>query len=333
MDAPQTKRQNNNKMKTVLTLPSDIERYALFPIKYHDIWDYYKKQVAVFWVPEEIDLSSDINDWKSKLTDDERYFIKHILAFFAVSDSIVADNICTRFINEIDIQEVSFFYSIQMTIENIHAETYSLLVDTFIEDKDEKMKLFDAMKHIPSIQKKGMWALRWMNSDASFGERLVAFAVMEGVFFSGCFCSIFWLKKRSLMNGLTFSNELISRDEGLHRDFACLLFSYLLEKPSQERVFEIVSNAVEIEKEFLSTSFSSNLIGLNPNSLHTYIEYVADHLLLSLGFETLYKSRNPFEWMEIISLNGKTNFFERRVSDYSKVKSTLSKEFTTDANF
>lgn len=298
-------------------LQENKDRFVLFPIKHHDIWEMYKKAEASFWTAEEIDLAADMVDWRDKLNDDERYFIKHVLAFFAASDGIVNENLAINFMNEVQYPEARCFYGYQIMIENIHSETYSLLIDTYIKEPTEKDKLFHAIDTIPCVGKKAEWALRWI-SNGSFQERLVAFAAVEGIFFSGSFCSIFWLKKRGLMPGLSFSNELISRDEGLHCDFACLLYSQLENKLGAERVTEIIINAVEIEKEFVSDALPVRLIGMNATLMCQYIEFVADRLLISLGCQKHYNVTNPFDFMELISLQGKTNFFEKRVAEYQK---------------
>lgn len=292
-------------------------RFVLFPIKYDEIWKMYKQAEASFWTTEEIDLSSDLKDWE-KMTDDERHFISHVLAFFAASDGIVNENLVLNFMKEVQIPEARCFYGFQVAIENIHAETYSLLIDTYIKDAVEKDKMFNAMTTVPCVQKKAQWALKWIDEAPSFGHRLVAFAAVEGIFFSGSFCSIFWLKKRGLMPGLSFSNELISRDEGLHCDFACLLFSMLNDRPSSEEVTKIITDAVEFEKEFVTDALPVSLIGMNAELMTEYIEFVADRLLVSLGADKVYNTKNPFPWMELISLQGKTNFFEKRVGDYQK---------------
>ena len=301
-----------------LLLSVEEKRYVIFPIKKDDIWKMYKKAMASFWVPEEIDLSKDYDDYM-KLSDNERYYINNILAFFAASDGIVNENLVERFCNEVQLLEAKFFYGFQIAIENIHSETYSLLVDTLIKDKDEKTKLLNAIETIPSIKKKADWALKWIGDKSSFGERCIAFAAVEGIFFSGAFCSIFWLKKRGLMPGLCQSNELISRDEGLHTEFAVLMHSHLQNKPSKERIIEIICEAVTIEKEFITESLSCRLIGMNDTLMSEYIEYVADRLLLMFGLDKVYHTNNPFDWMEMISVQGKTNFFEKRVGEYSNV--------------
>ena len=299
-------------------LKENPSRFVIFPINYPKLWDMYKKHVSVFWTVEEIDLSHDINDWNN-LTDNERHFISTVLAFFAASDGIVNENLAINFYKEIQIPEARAFYSFQISMEQIHAETYGLLVETYIKDSTLKANMFNAIETIPCVTRKANWALKWMNSAfASFAERLVAFAVVEGIFFSGSFCSIFWLKKRGLMKGLTQSNEFISRDEGLHCDFACLLFSMLENKPTADRVLEIVKEAVEIEKEFVSAALPVSLIGMNAEQMCTYIEYCADRLLVALGLEKSYKVVNPFDWMDLLSVKVKTNFFESRVSEYAK---------------
>lgn len=300
-------------------LKENAQRFVLFPIKYHEIWQMYKKAEASFWTAEEIDLGKDIHDWENRLNDDEKFFVSRVLAFFAASDGIVNENLVERFSGEVQIPEAKCFYGFQIMMENIHAETYSLLIDTYVKDPKEATFLFNAIETIPCIKKKADWALRWISDDeSSFGERLVAFAAVEGIFFSGSFASIFWLKKRGLMPGLTFSNELISRDEGMHTDFACLLFSHLNNRPSKKIVERIITEAVEIEKVFLTDALPVSLLGMNAKLMCQYIEFVADRLLLSLGNTKVYNSANPFDFMENISLSGKTNFFEKRVSDYQK---------------
>jgi ribonucleoside-diphosphate reductase beta chain len=299
-------------------LKSNISRFVLFPIQHDDIWTMYKKAEASFWTAEEIDLSNDRKDWDG-LKDDERHFIKYVLAFFAASDGIVLENIGDRFLTEVQVPEARCFYAFQAAIENIHSETYSLLLDTYIENKTEKHKLFNSIETIPCIKKKAEWAMKWMASKNSFAERLVAFAAVEGIFFSGSFCAIYWLKKRGKMHGLTFSNELISRDEGLHRDFACLMYKKLEYTQLDESVIaKIIKDAVEIEKEFICDAIPVALIGMNSDLMSQYIEFVADHLLIELGCEKVYNTSNPFDWMDMISLQGKTNFFEKRVGEYQK---------------
>eukprot|EP00494_Astrolonche_serrata_P028823 UN29090 len=293
-------------------------RFVLFPLQNTPVWEMYKKHVASFWTAEEIDLSDDHVHWKTKLNDNERHFIKNVLAFFAASDGIVLENLVERFMCEIKLPEARCFYAFQGAMENIHSETYSLLIDTYIQDTKEKDRLFNAMETVPSVKKKANWAIRWMGSTVSFAQRLVAFACVEGIFFSGSFCAIFWLKKRGLMPGLTFSNELISRDEGLHTQFACLLYKQLKNQLSEKTVHSIVKDAVEQEKYFITEALPVNLIGMNNNLMRQYIEFVADVLLVQLGHSKLFKVENPFDWMQMISLQGKTNFFEKRVSEYAK---------------
>ncbi len=298
-------------------LQENKDRFVLFPIKYQDIWKMYKQAEASFWTAEEIDLAQDQTHWEN-LNDGERHFISHVLAFFAASDGIVNENLAINFMNEVQYPEARCFYGFQIMMENIHSETYSLLIDTYIKDPVEKKRLFNAMDTIECVQKKAEWALRWIGN-GSFMERLVAFAAVEGIFFSGSFCSIFWLKKRGLMPGLTFSNELISRDEGLHCDFACLLYSsYLKTKMTREQVVAIIADAVAIEQEFVTSALPVDLIGMNSRLMNQYIEFVADRLLLSLGYTKHYNATNPFDFMEMISLQGKTNFFEKRVAEYQK---------------
>lgn len=299
-------------------LVKNNDRFVLFPIMHNDIWQFYKKAEASFWTAEEIDLSQDLIDWNEKLTDDERHFIKHVLAFFAASDGIVNENLAENFLSEVQFTEAKFFYGFQITIENIHSETYSLLIDTYIKDNKEKTYLFNAVDTIPCVKRKADWALRWIE-EGSFAERLIAFAAVEGIFFSGSFCSIFWLKKRGLMPGLSFSNELISRDEGLHCDFACLLYNnHLVNKLPKETVTKIITDAVEIEKEFVTDAIPVKLIGMNAELMQQYIEFVADRLLGELGCDTVYNASNPFDFMDMISIQGKTNFFEKRVAEYQK---------------
>lgn len=306
-------------------LEENKDRFVLFPIRHNEIWEMYKKAEASFWTAEEIDLSPDQRDWKEKLNDDERYFIKHVLAFFAASDGIVNENLAVNFMREVQFPEARCFYGFQIMIENIHSEAYSLLIDTYIKDTKEKDYLFHALENVPCVSKKGNWALRWI-SQGSFAERLIAFAAVEGIFFSGSFCSIFWLKKRGLMPGLCFANELISRDEGLHCDFACLLYNQLENKLDQSQVTEVIASAVEIEKEFVKDALPVRLIGMNADLMCQYIEFVADRLLQALHCPKLFGAANPFDFMELISLQGKTNFFERRVSEYQKSSVMASKE-------
>ncbi|KAK9442784.1 ribonucleoside-diphosphate reductase M2 subunit [Metarhizium brunneum] len=300
-------------------LQENPQRFVLFPIKYHEIWQMYKKAEASFWTAEEIDLSKDLHDWNNRLNDDEKYFISHILAFFAASDGIVNENLVERFSGEVQIPEARCFYGFQIMMENIHSETYSLLIDTYIKENAQRTYLFNAIDTIPCIRKKADWAIRWIqDKESTFAQRLVAFAAVEGIFFSGAFASIFWLKKRGLMPGLTFSNELISRDEGLHTDFACLLHSHLKNRASKQVIYDIITDAVAIEQEFLTEALPCALLGMNSNLMKQYIEFVADRLLVALGNEKVYKTSNPFDFMENISLGGKTNFFEKRVGDYQK---------------
>lgn len=309
---------NANDFKDEPILKVSNDRFVLLPIKYDDIWEMYKKAMASFWTAEEIDLYQDLEDWK-KLSENEKHYIKHILAFFSASDGIVNENLCLRFYNDVQIPEARCFYGFQIAMENIHAETYGLLIDTYISDQKEKDHLFKAVDNIPCIKKKADWAMKWIYSDeANFATRLLAFAAVEGIFFSGSFCSIFWLKKRGLMPGLTFSNELISRDEGLHTDFACLLYKHLKNKLPQETVQALIREAVEYEKAFITEALPVSLIGMNSAQMGEYVEFVADRLLLELGCEQIYFAKNPFDWMELISLQGKTNFFEKRVAEYQK---------------
>ena len=306
---------SNSRKEPLLT--ENENRYVMFPIVDADIWKMYKKQMDCFWRTEEIDLSKDIKHWTT-LNDNEQHFIKHILAFFAASDGIVLENLGQRFMNEVQIAEARAAYGFQIMMENIHSETYSLLIDTLVKEEREKTKLFEAINNFPCIKKKADWAIKWINDKrSSFATRLIAFACVEGIFFSGAFCSIYWLKKRGLMPGLTFSNELISRDEGMHTDFAVLLFSKLEKKPKRSKILEIFKDAVEIEKEFICEALPCKLIGMNSKLMSQYIEFVADRLLVQLGYNKHYKSSNPFDFMEMISLEGKTNFFEKRVGDYS----------------
>ncbi|KAK0520940.1 Ribonucleotide-diphosphate reductase (RNR), small subunit [Tilletia horrida] len=300
-------------------LQESKRRFVLFPIRYHEIWQMYKKAEASFWTAEEIDLSKDMHDWDNRLNDNERHFISHVLAFFAASDGIVNENLLERFSSEVQAAEARCFYGFQIMMENIHSETYSLLIDTYIRDPAQRDYLFDAIETIPVIKQKAEWALRWISDkESSFAERLVAFAAVEGIFFSGSFASIFWLKKRGLMPGLTFSNELISRDEGLHTDFACLLFSHLRKRPHPDVVNRIITEAVSIEQAFLTDALPVSLIGMNARLMNQYIEFVADRLLVALGNEKHYNVTNPFDFMENISLQGKTNFFEKKVAEYAK---------------
>ncbi len=314
--------------------PND-NRFVIFPIQHTDLWDWYKKQQACFWTAEEIDLHADIVDWNDKLTEDERFFIKHILAFFAASDGIVNENLAENFVNEVQFSEAKFFYGFQIMMENIHSETYSLLIDTYVKDEVEKDKLFNAIENFPAIKKKADWALKWIESD-SFAERLIAFAAVEGIFFSGAFCSIFWLKKRGLLPGLTFSNELISRDEGMHCDFAVHLHNnHIVNKVPKERIREIIVDALNIEREFITESLPVSLIGMNAKLMTEYLEFVTDRLLGEFNCEKEYNASNPFDFMEMISLEGKTNFFEKRVSEYQKagVKSGGTGSISFDSDF
>lgn len=297
-------------------LKENKDRFVILPINYPAIWEMYKKHEASFWTAEEIDLSADQKDWEA-LNTGERHFISHVLAFFAASDGIVNENLAVNFMREVQVPEARCFYGFQIMMENIHSETYALLIDSYVKDPKEKDRLFHAVDTIPCVRKKAEWALRWIDK-GSFAERLVAFAAVEGIFFSGSFCSIFWLKKRGLMPGLTFSNELISRDEGLHCEFACLLYGMLKNKLPQEAVTAIIREAVEIEKEFITEALPVNLIGMNSGLMSQYIEFVADRWLDELGCEKIYQATNPFDFMEMISLQGKTNFFEKRVGDYQK---------------
>jgi|TARA_B110001450_G_scaffold178208_1_gene166487 ribonucleoside-diphosphate reductase beta chain len=317
-------------------LKENPNRFVLFPIQHSDIWEMYKKQEASIWTAEELDLSPDLVDWDSKLNDDERFFIKHVLAFFAASDGIVNENLAENFLSEVQYTEAKFFYGFQIMMENIHSETYSLLIDTYIKDTKEKNYLFNAIETFEPVKKKAEWAMRWIDN-GSYAERLVSFAAVEGIFFSGSFCSIFWLKKRGLMPGLTFSNELISRDEGLHCDFACMLYNnHLVNKLPKEQVQKIIADAVEIEKEFVTESLPVRLIGMNSDLMSQYIEFVADRLLTELGNDKIYNTSNPFDFMDMINLQGKTNFFEKRVGEYQKA-GVLNNEnnttFSLDSDF
>ena len=321
-------------------LQENLDRFVLFPIQHAEIWEMYKLHAASFWTAEEIDLAEDAKDWKS-LSDDERHFLKHVLAFFAASDGIVNENLVTNFADEVQWAEARCFYGFQIMMENIHAETYSLLIDTYITDDKEKDHLFNALETVPSVKKKGDWAMRWLSrKQGSFAQRLVAFAAVEGIFFSGSFCAIFWLKKRALMPGLTFSNELISRDEGLHCDFACLLHNQLIRGAGENMIHRIISEAVEIEIEFVTSALPVSLIGMNADLMQEYIRFVADRLMVSLGATKLYNATNPFPWMEMISMQGKTNFFEKRVGEYQKagVKDggnlgSVQQRFSVDEDF
>tara|TARA_B100000900_G_C20559582_1_gene708279 strand:- start:163 stop:1167 length:1005 start_codon:yes stop_codon:yes gene_type:complete len=331
-----SKMNNDDNDNSELLLSEEEKRYVIFPIKQDLVWSMYKKAIANFWTPEEIDLEKDLTDYQN-LNDDEQHFINMILAFFAASDGIVNENLGERFYNEVQIAEAKFFYGFQIAMENIHSETYSLLIDTYIKDLDKKDKLLNAIETIPSIKKKADWAFKWINDkDADFGTRVIAFAAVEGIFFSGAFCSIFWLKKRGLMPGLCFSNELISRDEGMHTEFAVLMYSMLKNKPGKEIVEKIITEAVTIENEFITESLPCSLIGMNKDLMTQYIKYVADRLLLMLGLEAVYKVHNPFEWMELISVQGKTNFFEKRVGEYANKSNPNSENdngFSIDEDF
>jgi ribonucleoside-diphosphate reductase beta chain len=316
-------------------LQENKNRFVIFPIQHQDIWEWYKKQEASIWTAEEIDLHQDVVDWENKLTDDERYFIKHILAFFAASDGIVNENLAENFVSEVQYTEAKFFYGFQIMMENIHSEVYSLLIDTYVKNEVEKDELFRAIDVFPAIKEKADWALKWIDSD-SFAERLIAFAAVEGIFFSGSFCSIFWMKKRGLLPGLTFSNELISRDEGLHCDFAVHLHNnHIVNKVPKERITHILTNALDIERGFITESLPVSLIGMNSKLMTQYLEFVTDRLLLEFGCDKVYNATNPFDFMEMISLEGKTNFFEKRVSEYQKagVKSGGNVDISFDADF
>lgn len=319
-------------------LTSTPQRFVLFPIKYNSIYEMYKKAEASFWTAEEVDLSKDIYDWENKMTADERHFIEMVLAFFAASDGIVNENLALRFSHEVQVAEARAFYAFQIAMETIHSEMYSLLIDTYVKDPIRRDYLFNAIDTIPCIQNKATWGLKWIeDTRSSFAQRLVAFAIVEGIFFSGAFASIFWLKKRGLMPGLSFSNELISRDEGMHRDFACLLYkNHIVNKMSYETVLDMVKEAVIIEKDFLTNALPVRLIGMNADQMSRYIEYVADHLLMSLGYTSYYNTKNPFDFMDLISLQGKTNFFEKRVGEYQKANVASNKdenEFRLDVEF
>jgi len=322
-----------SKIQTEPLLAPDDNRFVTFPIKYNDIWDMYKKQVECFWRAEEIDLTKDLVYWDT-LEKGEKHFVSMILAFFAASDGIVLENLASRFMSDVQVSEARAFYGFQIAMENIHSETYSLLIETYIKDKEEKSKLFNAIENFPCIKKKSDWAQKWIHDNrSSFATRLVAFACVEGIFFSGAFCSIYWLKKRGLMPGLTFSNELISRDEALHCEFAVLLYSKLVKKIDKARIHEIIKEAVEIETEFICEALPCKLIGMNSELMTQYIKFVADRLSTQLGYKKIYGVQNPFDFMELISLEGKTNFFEKRVGEYSLANKTKSEEvfeFTED---
>ena len=324
-----------NKNQEML-LSEEEKRYVIFPIRHEEIWKMYKKAEANFWTAEELDLSKDLKDFQLTMNEGERYFVENILAFFAASDGIVNENLVERFCNEVQLLEAKFFYGFQIAVENIHSETYSLLIDTYVKDNIKKEKLFNAIETIPSVKKKADWALKWINDMSStFGTRVIAFAAVEGIFFSGSFCSIFWLKKRGLMPGLCHSNELISRDEGLHTEFAVLMYSMLKDKPSKEVILQIIQEAVELEKEFITESLPCDLIGMNKNLMKQYIEHISDRLLLMIGLEKVYYVENPFPWMELISVQGKTNFFEKRVGEYANIANSNTQEnvFSTDGDF
>lgn len=316
-------------------LRENPQRFVLFPIKYPDLWQFYKKALASFWTADEVDLGRDMSHWEERLSPDERFFISHVLAFFAASDGIVNENLVARFSQEVQVAEARAFYGFQIMIENVHSEMYSLLIETYVRDPAERTNLFNAIDTIPCIRKKAEWALHWISdSKSTFAERLVAFAAVEGIFFSGSFAAIFWLKKRGLMPGLTFSNELISRDEGLHCDFACLLYRHLSYPPSTETVQKIIREAVVIEQEFLTDALPVALIGMNCGFMCRYIEFVADRLLVALGLPRLWNAENPFDFMDLISLQGKTNFFEKRVGDYQRASVMMpEKGFSLDADF
>jgi ribonucleoside-diphosphate reductase subunit M2 len=317
-----------------LLLTEDDSRYVMFPLKDNDIWKMYKKQVDCFWRAEEIDFSKDGAHWQTLLPD-EKYFISMILAFFAASDGIVLENLAVRFMSDVQLAEARAFYGFQIAMENIHSECYSLLIDTYVKDEEERGRLFNAINHFPCIKKKGDWAKKWIHDKrSSFQTRLIAFACVEGIFFSGAFCSIYWMKKRGLMPGLTFSNELISRDEALHTEFAILLYNKMAKPVQKARVQDIVKEAVEIETEFICEALPCRLIGMNSKLMIQYIEFVADRLLVQLGCEKLYNSSNPFDFMELISIEGKTNFFEKRVSEYALAEKTKTEEiFDFTASF
>ena len=318
----------NNNSETLLS--EEEKRYVIFPIKHEPYWNMYKKAIANFWTAEELDLTKDLKDYNN-LSNDEKHFLNSILAFFAASDGIVNENLVERFCNEVQILEAKFFYGFQIAIENIHSETYSLLIDTYIKDLVLKDKLLNAIETIPSVNKKAEWALKWISDTSNFNKRVIAFACVEGIFFSGAFCSIFWLKKRGIMPGLCHSNELISRDEGLHTEFAILMHHSLQNKCSDSDILEIVQEAVSIEKEFITESLPCKLIGMNNDLMKQYIEYIADRLLLMLGLNKIYNTQNPFDWMEAISIQGKTNFFEKRVGEYSNAANPNSN--ADDNNF
>merc|ERR1719386_390413 len=320
-------------------LKENPRRWVMFPIQYPEVWEMYKKHEASFWTAEEIDLSQDTKDWDG-LTASEQHFVKHVLAFFAASDGIVLENLAGAFSTEVQIPEARAFYGFQMAMENIHSETYSLLIEQYIKDPSEKEKIFDAIHTMPAVREKAQWAVKWMQHDNSFAERVIAFCAVEGILFSGSFCAIYWLKKRGLMPGLTFSNELISRDEGLHAEFACLLYGMLQNPLPDDVAHDIIRGAVEVERKFICEALSCDLIGINKELMSRYIEFVADRLLVALGHPKLYQATNPFDWMELISLQGKTNFFEKRVGEYQKAGVMAgvdggeeSRGFVLDADF
>jgi ribonucleoside-diphosphate reductase subunit M2 len=315
-------------------LAPDDNRFVMFPIKHDDIWKMYKKQIDCFWRAEEIDLTKDMNDWET-LSEAEQYFVSMILAFFAASDGIVLENLASRFMNDVQLSEARAFYGFQIAMENIHSETYSILIDTYIKNSENKERLFNAIQHYPCIKKKSDWSQKWIHDNrSSFATRLVAFACVEGIFFSGAFCSIFWLKKRGLMPGLTFSNELISRDEALHTEFAILLYKKLVKKLDKSRIHEIIKEAVDIESEFICDALPCRLIGMNSDMMTQYIRFVADRLCVQLGYKKLYNVTNPFDWMELISLESKSSMFERKVSDYALANKTgLNDAFCLNENF
>jgi ribonucleoside-diphosphate reductase subunit M2 len=322
-----------SKINTEPLLAPDDNRFVMFPIKHNDIWEMYKKQIDCFWRAEEIDLSKDLTNWES-LNDDEKHFISMILAFFAASDGIVLENLASRFMSEVQVAEARAFYGFQIAMENIHSQTYSLLIETYIKEKEEKNRLFNAIEYFPCIKKKSDWAQKWIHDNrSSFATRLVAFACVEGIFFSGAFCSIFWLKKRGLMPGLTFSNELISRDEALHCEFAILLYSKLVKKMDKSRIHELIKEAVEIETEFICQALPCRLIGMNSEMMTQYIQFVADRLCVQLGYKKIYNVSNPFDWMELISLEGKTNFFERKVGEYALANKKSEDAFVFNDDF
>lgn len=315
--APRQKKPFNKELEPLLK--DNPSRFVIFPIQFHDIWQMYKKAEASFWTAEEVDLSKDLVHWET-LKQEEKHFISHVLAFFAASDGIVNENLVERFSQEVQVPEARCFYGFQIAMENVHSEMYSLLINTYIKDSQERDFLFNAIETMPCVKRKADWALDWISHDsATYGERVVAFAAVEGIFFSGSFAAIFWLKKRGLMPGLTFSNELISRDEGLHCDFACLMFKHLVQKPTEEEVVHIIRDAVVIEQEFLTEAIPVAMIGMNGDLMKQYIEFVADRLLVELGCAKIYNKENPFDFMEHISLEGKTNFFEKKVGEYQRL--------------